>query len=132
MDASQGPIYSPDGRWMWSGHEWVPAPPPAPSTPPIAVPPGWTSTPPRTSTSSEWAGPIAGGVAAAIFWILGASVQNDPDLARVGGFLIFLAVVLTVGAGLAMARVFRTVRCTQCDQRVSRAARLCPKCRSTL
>ena len=22
-----GPIYSPDGQWMWTGTEWIPAPP---------------------------------------------------------------------------------------------------------
>ena len=22
-----GPVFSPDGKWMWSGREWIPAPP---------------------------------------------------------------------------------------------------------
>lgn len=26
-----GPIFSPDGKWMWSGSEWIPAPPPSKS-----------------------------------------------------------------------------------------------------
>ena len=22
-----GPVFSPDGKWMWTGSEWIPAPP---------------------------------------------------------------------------------------------------------
>jgi hypothetical protein len=30
-----GPILSPDGKWMWTGEEWIPAPPPSELTIPV-------------------------------------------------------------------------------------------------
>lgn len=30
MTESQSPVYSPDGQWLWSGREWIPAPPASP------------------------------------------------------------------------------------------------------
>lgn len=32
---TQGPVYSPDGQWIWSGQDWIPAPPPSPPVMPM-------------------------------------------------------------------------------------------------
>ena len=37
---------SPDGRWLWDGARWVPAPPPPPPAPPPGYPPPAPESPP--------------------------------------------------------------------------------------
>lgn len=55
MTESHGPVYSPDGRYLWTGTEWIPAPPAPPAGPP---PTAWPN--PPGPTDGAWMPPVAG------------------------------------------------------------------------
>lgn len=129
------PQYSPDGRFWWDGVAWQPVPQAVPASVAAAAP--ITATSPRNPTlvaasTSGFGGPVAIGGAGVVFMLIGGSVLSDPDLHGVGSFLMFLGIALMIGAGIGLARVFRTKCCSQCRQRIISSARVCSGCHSAI
>lgn len=81
MTEPQNAVYSPDGQWLWSGREWIPAPPqaqpPEPSrapSPAVAQPMAEGRRPQkRLPSMTTYAGVLAVLVVALVYFIGGSS-----------------------------------------------------------
>lgn len=87
MSSTERPVYSPDGQYLWSGSEWLPAPPSPASA---AVPVQWADAsvtavdrrsghrrwPPRALLLGSFAAVM---VAAGIFFALGATPSSSSN-----------------------------------------------------